>query len=164
MKTLIFGGKVVNEGKVLTASVVVDNDTITDIIEGTDTPRGSYDQIVDATGCFVLPGVIDDHVHFRDPGLTQKADMQTESRAAAFGGVTSYLDMPNTKPQTTTIDALEAKYADAAKKSHVNYASLSVPPTTISKRCALSIRSMCLASNCSWAQALATCLLTSATC
>ena len=105
----------------LTASVVVDNDTITDIIEGTDTPRGSYDQIVDATGCFVLPGVIDDHVHFRDPGLTQKADMQTESRAAAFGGVTSYLDMPNTKPQTTTIDALEAKYADAAKKSHVNY-------------------------------------------
>lgn len=121
MKTLIFGGKVVNEGKVLTASVVVDNDTITDIIEGIDTPRGSYDQIVDATGCFVLPGVIDDHVHFRDPGLTQKADMQTESRAAAFGGVTSYLDMPNTKPQTTTIDALEAKYADAAKKSHVNY-------------------------------------------
>ena len=121
MKTLIFGGKVVNEGKVLTASVVVDNDTITDIIEGTDTPRGSYDQIVDATGCFVLPGVIDDHVHFRAPGLTQKADMQTESRAAAFGGVTSYLDMPNTKPQTTTIDALEAKYADAAKKSHVNY-------------------------------------------
>lgn len=121
MKTLIFGGKVVNEGKVLTASVVVDNDTITDIIEGTDTPRGSYDQIVDATGCFVLPGVIDDHVHFRDPGLTQKADMQTESRAAAFGGVTSYLDMPNTKPQTTTIDALEVKYADAAKKSHVNY-------------------------------------------
>lgn len=121
MKTLIFGGKVVNESKVLTASVVVDNDTITDIIEGTDTPRGSYDQIVDATGCFVLPGVIDDHVHFRDPGLTQKADMQTESRAAAFGGVTSYLDMPNTKPQTTTIDALEAKYADAAKKSHVNY-------------------------------------------
>lgn len=121
MKTLIFGGKVVNEGKVLTASVVVDNDTITDIIEGTDTPRGSYDQIVDATGCFVLPGVIDDHVHFRDPGLTQKADMLTESRAAAFGGVTSYLDMPNTKPQTTTIDALEAKYADAAKKSHVNY-------------------------------------------
>lgn len=68
-----------------------------------------------------MPGVIDDHVHFRDPGLTQKADMQTESRAAAFGGVTSYLDMPNTKPQTTTIDALEAKYADAAKKSHVNY-------------------------------------------
>lgn len=122
MKTLIFGGKVVNEGVVRTASVVVDNDLITDIIEGTEAPRGNYDQIVDATGCFVLPGVIDDHVHFRDPGLTQKADMQTESRAAAYGGVTSYFDMPNTNPQTTTKEALEAKLNDASRKSHVNYA------------------------------------------
>lgn len=122
MKTLIFGGKVVNEGTVRVASVIINDDTITDIIEGNDTPRGSYDQIVDATGCFVLPGVIDAHVHFRDPGLTQKADMATESRAAAYGGVTSYFDMPNTKPQTTTVEALEAKYADAARKSHVNYA------------------------------------------
>lgn len=122
MKTLIFGGKVVNDGVVRTASVVVDNDLITDIIEGTEAPRGNYDQIVDATGCFVLPGVIDDHVHFRDPGLTQKADMQTESRAAAYGGVTSYFDMPNTNPQTTTKEALEAKLDDASRKSHVNYA------------------------------------------
>lgn len=122
MKTLIFGGKVVNEGVVRTASVVVDNDLITDIIEGTEAPRGNYDQIVDATGCFVLPGVIDDHVHFRDPGLTQKANMQTESRAAAYGGVTSYFDMPNTNPQTTTKEALEAKLNDASRKSHVNYA------------------------------------------
>lgn len=122
MKTLIFGGKVVNEGVVRTVSVVVDNDLITDIIEGTEAPRGNYDQIVDATGCFVLPGVIDDHVHFRDPGLTQKADMQTESRAAAYGGVTSYFDMPNTNPQTTTKEALEAKLNDASRKSHVNYA------------------------------------------
>ena len=121
MKTLIFGGLVVNEGVKKNASIVVDNDVITDIIEGTDTPRGNYDQIVDATGCFVLPGVIDDHVHFRDPGLTDKADISTESRAAAYGGVTSYFDMPNTKPQTTTLEALEAKYADAARKSHVNY-------------------------------------------
>lgn len=121
MKTLIFGGTVVSEGKTRVASVTVDNDTITDIIEGNETPRGNYDQIVDATGCFVLPGVIDDHVHFRDPGLTAKADIETESRAAAYGGVTSYFDMPNTKPQTTTLEALEAKYADAARKSHVNY-------------------------------------------
>lgn len=121
MKTLVFGGKVVNEGATRDASIIIDNDTITDIIEGTDTPRGNYDQIVDATGCLVLPGVIDDHVHFRDPGLTQKADMQTESRAAAYGGVTSYLDMPNTKPQTTTIEALDDKYEEAARKSHVNY-------------------------------------------
>ena len=122
MKTLIFGGKIVNEGATRVASIVIDNDTIADVVEGGDAPRGNYDQIVDATGCFVLPGVIDDHVHFRDPGLTQKADMETESRAAAYGGVTSYFDMPNTKPQTTTVEALEAKYADAARKSHVNYA------------------------------------------
>lgn len=121
MKTLIFGGKVVNEGYTKVASVVIDGDTIEDIFEGNDAPRGNYDQIVDATGCFVLPGVIDDHVHFRDPGLTAKADIETESRAAAYGGVTSYFDMPNTKPQTTTVEALDAKYADAARKSHVNY-------------------------------------------
>ena len=121
MKTLIFGGTVVNEGVARKASVIVDNDVITEIVEGTDSPRGNYDSVVDATGCFVLPGVIDDHVHFRDPGLTQKADIETESRAAAFGGVTSYFDMPNTNPQTTTLEALDDKYADAAHKSHVNY-------------------------------------------
>lgn len=121
MKTLVFGGKLVNEGATRVASVVVDGDTITDIIESTETPRGDYDSIVDATGCFVMPGVIDCHVHFRDPGLTEKADMETESRAAAYGGVTTYFDMPNTKPQTTTEEALNAKFEDAAKKSHVNY-------------------------------------------
>lgn len=121
MKTLVFGGKLVNEGATRVASVVVDGDTITDIIEGTETPRGDYDNIVDATGCFVMPGVIDCHVHFRDPGLTEKADMETESRAAAYGGVTTYFDMPNTKPQTTTLKALDAKMNDARSKSHVNY-------------------------------------------
>ena len=89
MKTLIYGGKVVEEGCSRLASVVVDDDIIKDIIDGTEMPRGNYDKIVDATGCIVLPGVIDDHVHFRDPGLTQKADIETESRAAAYGGVTS---------------------------------------------------------------------------
>jgi dihydroorotase len=69
----------------------------------------------------VLPGVIDDHVHFREPGLTEKADMESESRAAAAGGVTTYFDMPNTVPQTTTLEALEEKFALAATKSHVNY-------------------------------------------
>ena len=121
MRTLVFGGTVVNEGTARKAAVVIDGDTIADIVSGMDTPRGDYDQIVDATGCLVLPGVIDDHVHFRDPGLTQKADIETESRAAAYGGVTSYLDMPNTKPQTTTLEALEQKMADAKRKSHVNY-------------------------------------------
>ena len=122
MKTLIYGGTVVNEGRSAVASVVVNGDLIESIVEGNEAPRGNYDRTVDATGCFVLPGVIDDHVHFRDPGLTQKADMGTESRAAAYGGVTSYFDMPNTKPQTTTLGALADKRAEAARKSHVNYA------------------------------------------
>ncbi len=69
----------------------------------------------------MLPGIIDDHVHFRDPGLTRKADLHTESAAAAAGGVTSFMDMPNTVPQTTTLDALEAKFAAAAARSVVNY-------------------------------------------
>ena len=76
---------------------------------------------LDATGCYVLPGVIDSHVHFREPGLTEKADMESESRAAAAGGVTSFFDMPNTVPQTTTLEALEEKFRIAARKSHVNY-------------------------------------------
>ena len=76
---------------------------------------------MDASGCFVLPGIIDDHVHFREPGLTEKADIESESRAAAAGGVTTYFDMPNTVPQTTTLEALDDKFALAAKKSHVNY-------------------------------------------
>ena len=121
MKTLVFGGKLVNEGTTRVASIVVDDDTITDIIEGTETPRGDYDSIVDATGCFVMPGIIDSHVHFRDPGLTTKADIASESRAAAYGGVTTYFDMPNTKPQTTTEEALNDKFDEAQSKSHVNY-------------------------------------------
>ena len=121
MRTLIFGGTVVSDGASRKASVVVEDDIIADIIEGCEQPRGNYDKVVDATGLFVLPGIIDSHVHFRDPGLTAKADMQTESRAAAYGGVTTYFDMPNTKPQTTTLEALDAKFDDAARKSHVNY-------------------------------------------
>ena len=78
-------------------------------------------RIIDATGCFVLPGVIDSHVHFREPGLTEKADIESESRAAAAGGVTTFFDMPNTNPQTTTLEALEQKFELASRKSHVNY-------------------------------------------
>ena len=98
----------------------MDDDRIADIQEN-QVYRGDYDTVVDASGCFVLPGIIDDHVHFRDPGLTHKADIASESRAAAFGGVTSYLDMPNTIPQTTTLEALEDKYKRAADCSAVNY-------------------------------------------
>ena len=122
MRTLIKGGTLVNEGKVFDGAIVVEEDKIRKIVAGNQVPESSYDHIVDASGCFVLPGVIDDHVHFREPGLTAKADIESESRAAAAGGVTTYFDMPNTIPQTTTLEALEEKFALAAQKSHVNYA------------------------------------------
>jgi len=122
MRTLIKGGTLVNEGKVFDGAIVVEEDKIRKIVAGNQVPESSYDHVVDASGCFVLPGVIDDHVHFREPGLTAKADIESESRAAAAGGVTTYFDMPNTIPQTTTLEALDEKYALAAHKSHVNYA------------------------------------------
>ena len=121
MRTLIFGGTIVNEGRQFAGSLVIDDDRITDIIASTETPRGNFDTIVDATGCCVLPGVIDSHVHFREPGLTHKADIASESRAAAYGGVTTYFEMPNTKPQTTSTEALSEKFRLAREKSHVNY-------------------------------------------
>lgn len=119
MRTLISNGTIVNEGSSRKAHLLIDDEHIEGIYEG-EAPR-NVDHVVDATGCFVLPGVIDDHVHFREPGLTTKADIESESRAAAYGGVTSYFDMPNTVPQTTTLDALDEKFALGAAKSHVNY-------------------------------------------
>lgn len=120
MRTLIKNGTIVNEGRSFLGDLVVNGEQIEEIYEG-KAPRGIYDQVIDASGCFVLPGVIDDHVHFREPGLTRKADIESESRAAAFGGVTSYFEMPNTNPQTTNLEALEDKFALGAQKSHVNY-------------------------------------------
>ena len=120
MKILIKGGTIVNEGVSFQGDLVVDGEQISEIFQG-QAPRGTYDQVVDASGCFVLPGVIDDHVHFREPGLTRKADIDSESRAAAYGGVTSYFEMPNTVPQTTTLEALADKFELGEKKSHVNY-------------------------------------------
>lgn len=119
-QTLITNGRIVNEGQSFDGFVVIEGDSIKSIGKG-EAPRGDYDETVDATGCLVLPGIIDDHVHFREPGLTHKADMASESRAAAAGGVTSYLDMPNTVPQTTTLEALQDKRDRARQKSLVNY-------------------------------------------
>lgn len=122
MRTLIKGGRIVNEGRVFEGAIVIDDEKIVDVIEGRNVPQdSSYASVVDAKGCYVLPGIIDTHVHFREPGMTEKADIESESRAAAAGGVTSYFDMPNTVPQTTTIEALEDKFQRAAKSSHVNY-------------------------------------------
>ena len=121
MRTLIQGGTLVNEGKLFEGSILIEDSQIDQIYTGPHTPEASYDELIDASGCFILPGVIDDHVHFREPGLTAKADIESESRAAAAGGVTTYFDMPNTVPQTTTLEALEEKFVLAARKSHVNY-------------------------------------------
>ena len=121
MRTVIQGGRIVNEGKIFDGSVIVEDTKISKIVEGKTSPEVVADEVIDASGCFILPGVIDDHVHFREPGLTEKADIDSESRATAAGGVTTYFDMPNTVPQTTTLEALDEKFALAAQKSHVNY-------------------------------------------
>ena len=119
MKTLIQGGHIVNEGRISDGFIVVEDGNIIEITK--QQPEASFDETIDASGCYVLPGIIDDHVHFREPGLTQKADIDSESRAAAAGGVTSYFDMPNCVPQTNTPEALDEKFRLAAMKSHVNY-------------------------------------------
>ena len=121
MRTLISNPIIVNEGKSFRGSVVINNGKIVEILEGDTLPRIECDEIIEASGMYLIPGVIDDHVHFREPGLTHKATIATESRAAAAGGVTSYMEMPNTVPQTTTLEALKEKYSIAAKESVINY-------------------------------------------
>ncbi len=121
MKTFIKGGTIVNEGHSFVGTVVINGEDIDCVECGSTAQADAADRVIDATGCYVLPGVIDDHVHFREPGLTEKADIDSESRAAAAGGITSFFDMPNTIPQTTTPEALEEKFRLAGEKSHVNY-------------------------------------------
>lgn len=121
MKTLLIkNATLVNEGKSLKGSLLIKGERIDKIVFGSD-DFPDADEVINAEGLLLLPGVIDDHVHFRDPGLTHKGDIPSESRAAAAGGVTSYMDMPNTVPQTTTLEALEAKFDHAAETSLVNY-------------------------------------------
>ncbi len=120
-KIHIKNATLVNEGRTFVGSLVIEDDCIAEIVEGGGTPSAPADETIDATGCYLLPGVIDTHVHFRDPGLTYKADFDSESRAAAAGGVTTYFDMPNTVPQTVTPDCVEQKLADAYVHSHVNF-------------------------------------------
>ncbi|MBQ8467820.1 MAG: dihydroorotase [Prevotella sp.] len=122
MRTLITHGRLVNEGRCFDGSLVIEDEVIAEILEGKDAqPAKPVDQTMDVAGCLVLPGVIDSHVHFREPGLTDKATIDSESRAAAAGGVTSFFDMPNTVPQTTTLETLDEKFRIAARSSHVNY-------------------------------------------
>jgi len=124
MATLIKGAHIVNEGRCFEGSIVIEDEKIVDILPSPiplHHPPFTIHQEIDASGCYVLPGIIDTHVHFREPGMTEKADIESESRAAAAGGVTSYFEMPNTVPQTTTLEALEDKFQRAAHSSHVNY-------------------------------------------
>lgn len=121
MKTLIYGATIVNEGRSFKGCLTLENDLIASVTEGDALPEGHFDLRLNAEDCVVMPGVIDDHVHFREPGLTAKADIESESRAAAYGGVTTFFEMPNTLPQTTTLDALNQKLELAQGKSHVNY-------------------------------------------
>jgi dihydroorotase len=116
---LIRNAKLVNEGKIFHADVLIKNG----IIEKIDTNGIAMpaDRTIDATGLYLMPGVIDDQVHFREPGLTHKGEIYTEAKAAVAGGVTSYMEMPNTSPSAVTIDLLEQKYDRAAQCSLANY-------------------------------------------
>lgn len=124
MKSLLIkNALLINEGKSQLASVLVVGDTISTVYTDDSYAdiEGHVDRVIDATGKWLLPGVIDDQVHFREPGLTHKADINTESMAAVAGGVTSFMEMPNTKPPTITRDALDWKFARAAQTSLANY-------------------------------------------
>ena len=121
MKTIIRNATIVNEGTQCTGSVVIEDEYIQQVIYNGEDTSQAYDLEIDATGLYLFPGVIDDHVHFREPGLTHKADIASESRTAAAGGVTSYMDMPNTVPQTTTLELLEEKFRLAENNSRINY-------------------------------------------
>lgn len=118
-KILIKGALVVNEGKTQSLDVRIENGKITSLKPALSPQKD--ETLVDASGKYLLPGLIDDQVHFREPGLTHKACIRTESRAAVAGGITSFIEMPNTNPQTTTIEALEDKFDTAKKDSIANY-------------------------------------------
>ena len=119
MNYIIKQARIVNEGKIETKDVLIKDGIISKVANQID-HVGNATEII-ANGRYLIPGLIDDQVHFREPGLTHKADIGTESRAALSGGVTSYMEMPNVNPQTTTNEILEEKMAIGAQKSAVNY-------------------------------------------
>ncbi len=118
--TLIRNVSVVNEGTISACDVLIVGAIISKIVQA-ESYLGSADEVIDGRGKHLLPGLIDDQVHFREPGLTHKGDLYTESRAAVAGGITSYMEMPNTSPPATTIELLEQKYSRASEVSLANY-------------------------------------------
>ena len=122
MKTLIQDAVIVNEGRSFVGSVLIDGAFVAAVYEEGETPRVDGATVIDARGKWLLPGVIDEHVHFREPGMTHKGTIASESRAAVAGGVTTFMDMPNTNPKTVTRREWEWKMARAAETSAANYA------------------------------------------
>lgn len=120
---LIHNAFIVNEETKKTGSVLIENEKISEIFIEKDLPKAilQQSQVLDAKNKILIPGVIDDHVHFREPGLTHKADIYSESKAAVAGGVTSYMEMPNTKPPAVTMDQLKEKFRIAEQNSFANY-------------------------------------------
>lgn len=119
-RILLVNGQMVNEGRIFDADIYVKDGRIDAV--GPDLSGKPADVTIDASGCHIFPGMIDDQVHFREPGLTHKGDIRSESLAAAAGGITSFMEMPNTNPATTTLERLEEKYRRAGEVSAVNYA------------------------------------------
>ena len=119
MKVLIKNAKIVNEGKIFISDVLIENDLISKI--STNISEENISKIIDAEGKFLIPGVIDDQVHFREPGLTWKGDIESESKSAIAGGITSFIEQPNTVPNAVTQELLEEKYKIASEKSYANY-------------------------------------------
>jgi dihydroorotase len=120
-KILIKNAKVVNENKILESDILLNNELIVKIDRDISSDNA---KMIDVQGSYVFPGIIDDQVHFREPGLTHKGDIATESRAAVAGGITSFMEQPNTNPQTTTIEKLEDKFTRASTTSFANYSFL----------------------------------------
>lgn len=117
---LIKNAKIVNEGKIIEGDVLIENEYIVEIAQSIS-PKLASSKIIDAEGSFLIPGAIDDQVHFREPGLTHKGDIASESRAAIAGGITSFIEQPNTVPNAVTQEILEEKYKIASKSSYANY-------------------------------------------
>lgn len=119
-RILIKNAKIVNEGTIFEGDVLIENDLIVEIADSISL-KTSDCIVIDAEGSYLMPGAIDDQVHFREPGLTHKGDIESESRAAVAGGITSFIEQPNTVPNAVTQEILEDKYQIAAQKSFANY-------------------------------------------
>ncbi|HEU0135726.1 MAG TPA: dihydroorotase [Flavobacterium sp.] len=119
-RVLIKNAKIVNEGNIFEGDVLIENEYIVEIAESISA-KSSTTKVIDAEGNYLIPGAIDDQVHFREPGLTHKGDIASESRAAVAGGITSYIEQPNTVPNAVTQEILEEKYVIASEKSYANY-------------------------------------------